>query len=142
MLATRAPFGGIVRNMLGKVAIVGLIVAATLLSVLLQTTTPPTIGPFGILVVFILMYVLVLGALTFLLFGGSRIMSKFASSLVAKKPIRPLTLTRSYYFSSVIALAPVMFIGMQSVGEVGPYDVLLVVLFVLITCVYIAKRTM
>lgn len=52
-----------------------------------------------------------------------------------------MTLGRSYYFASVIALAPVMVVGMQSVGEVGLYELLLVILFVGIACVYIAKRT-
>ncbi|HMH70539.1 MAG TPA: hypothetical protein VK502_04010, partial [Candidatus Saccharimonadales bacterium] len=112
--------------MLGKLAVIGLSVAVLLFVVLLQTTAPATAGPLGILVVFILMYVLVLGALTFLLFGGSRVVSKFSSPLLAKKPLHPLTLRRSYYFSSVIALAPVMFLGMQSVGEVGIYAVILV----------------
>ena len=126
---------------MGKLAVIGLSVAVLLFVVLLQTTAPATAGPLGILVVFILMYVLVLGALTFLLFGGSRVVSKFSSPLLAKKPLHPLTLRRSYYFSSVIALAPVMFLGMQSVGEVGIYDVILVVLFVVIACIYITKRT-
>lgn len=141
MLTTQALFGDIVRNMLGKLAFFGLVIAALLLVVFLQTTVPATVGPLGILVVFILIYVLVLGVLTLLLFGGSKIISKVSTPLIAKKPIRPLTLRRSYYFSSVIALAPVMFLGMQSVGEVGIYDVILVVLFVMIACIYIVKRT-
>ena len=40
-----------------------------------------------------------------------------------------------------MALAPVMIIGMQSVGEVGLYELSLVVVFLVIACVYIAKRT-
>lgn len=58
-----------------------------------------------------------------------------------KRTLPSLTIRRSYYFSSVLALAPVMFIGMQSVGEVGIYEVVLVLLFVGIACVYVAKRT-
>lgn len=113
-----------------------------MLVVLLQTTTPATIGPLGILFVFILLYVSVLGVLTFLLFGCSRIIAKLASSVIVRKStIQSLTLGRAYYYSSVLALAPVLFIGMQSVGEVSIYDVVLVVLFVVIACIYIAKRT-
>jgi hypothetical protein len=116
--------------------------AIVLLAVLLQTTTPATIGPLGILLVFILLYVSALGVLTFLVFGCSRIVSKLASMTVARKTtLRPLSLGRSYYYSSVLALAPVLFVGMQSVGEVSIYDVALVVLFVVIACIYIAKRT-
>jgi len=118
-----------VGNMLGKIVVSSSIVAVVLLVVLLQTTTPATIGPLGILVVFILMYLSVLGLLT------------FSVSFTVKKPLQGLTFNRAYYFSSVIALAPIMFVGMQSVAEVGFYDILLVIMFVVIACVYIAKRT-
>lgn len=129
------------RDMLEKIVGICFVIATVLLAVLLYTTTPAAVGPVGVLVVFALMYMLALGALTFLLFGLSNIISIFSSFITVKKPIRALTLSRSYYFSSVIALAPVMFVGMQSVGGVGGYDVLLVIFFVVIACVYIAKRT-
>jgi hypothetical protein len=127
--------------MLGKVVAISSLVAVVLLIVLLQTTAPVTIGPFGILIVFILMYVSAFGVLTFLLYGLSRIIARISNSVTVKRPVQALSLTRSYYFSSVIALVPVMFIGMQSVGEVGAYEVALVVIFAGIACVYIAKRT-
>jgi hypothetical protein len=132
---------GIVKDMLGKVLSISLVISVTLLVTLLQTTTPATIGPLGILIVFILMYVSVLCVLTFLLFSASRVVEKITTSLTLKRPIQQLSLRKSYYFSSVIALAPVMVVGMQSVGEVGFYEVVLVILFVAISCIYIAKRT-
>jgi hypothetical protein len=132
---------GIVKGMLGRILTISFILATMLLVILLQTTTPATIGPLGILFVFILMYVSALCALTFLLFIVSKVVARLSSSLTVRRPIQRLSLIKSYYFSSVIALAPVMFIGMQSVGEVGFYDVLLIVVFVIISCVYIAKRT-
>jgi hypothetical protein len=134
-------FDDIVRNMLGRLVAVSSFVATFLLVVLLYATKPATIGPLGILIVFILMYVSVLGVLTFLLYGTSKIIHKVSASFTVKKPLPQLSLNKSYYFSSVVALAPVMFVAMQSVGEVGIYEVLLVVLFVVIACVYIAKRT-
>ncbi len=127
--------------MLGRVIAISTVMAIVLLAVLLQATNPAESGPLGILIVFILMYVSALGALTFLLFGISKITGKLSSSAGMKKPVKTLPLGRSYYFASVIALAPVMLIGMQSIGRVGVYDVLLVVLFVIISCVYISKRT-
>lgn len=139
---TRAPlFWWYSENMLGRVIAVSSIGAAIILAILLQMTKPATVGPLGILVVFILMYMSVLGALTFLMFGISRLIVRLSTSVTIRRPLQPLTLKRAYYFSSVIALAPVMIIGMQSVGEVGFYDLLLVVIFVSIGCVYIAKRT-
>ena len=129
------------RNMLGRVVAVSSMIAVLLLILLLQTTTPATIGPLGILVVFILMYVSVLGGLTFLLYLISMLIAKISRSITVKRPIQALSFNRAYYFSSVLALIPVMFIGMQSVGEVGFYDVLLVVIFACVACVYISKRT-
>ncbi len=127
--------------MLGKIVAVSSLVAALLLIVVLHATQPTTIGPLGILIVFILMYVSALGVLTFSIYGVSKLIDRLSSSFVVRKTSPVITLRRAYYFSSVIALAPVMFIAMQSVGEVGVYDVLLVGLFVVIACIYIAKRS-
>jgi hypothetical protein len=127
--------------MLARVIAISFVAATMLLVILLQTTTPSTIGPLGILVVFILMYVSALGVLTFLLFTGSRLLARVSRTIVTRRPAQPLGLGRAYYFSSVLALAPVMFIGMQSVGKVGVSDVALIILFMTISCIYIAKRT-
>lgn len=139
--AARAPFGDIVGDMLGRIISVSLVLAVIVLFVILQTTTPSTAGPVGVLFVFIFIYMLVLGVLTFLLFWGSRLGNRVLQLIRQKVLYRPLTLIRSYYFSSILALAPVIFIGMQSVGEVGFYDVVLVLLFVAVGCFYVAKRT-
>lgn len=127
--------------MLSKVLIGGGIAAALLLGVLLTTTTPVSAGPFGILVTFILMYVIALVAITFILRVVSAGYARIRSLTISKKPVAPLSLKRAYYFASVIALAPVILIGMQSVGEVGIYDLILVLLFVVIACAYVAKRS-
>lgn len=126
--------------MLGRLAAIGLAGAVVLLAILLQITAPATAGPVGVLIVFILIYVSVLGVLTFLLFGISKGLRTLSSPFTTKKPLSTLSLQRSYYFSSVIALAPVLFMGMQSIGGIGVYDIFLVLLFVAIACVYIAKR--
>lgn len=128
-------------NMLSRAVVISVAIAIVALAIILHVTQPSSVGPLGILVVFILMYVSVLGVLTFLLYTVSRIISKVSASFTVKKPVRPLSLSRSYYFSSVVALAPVMLIGMQSVAKVEVYDVLLIVLFMVIACVYILKRT-
>ena len=146
MLATRALFIFDLilmysENMLKRVLSLSLIGSIGILAILVQTTTPSTIGPVGVLIVFILLYVGVLSALTFVLYKASQLIAKASRLVVAKKPVSALSFTRSYYFSSVLSLAPVMIIGMQSVGEVGAYDVLLVGAFVAVACLYVAKRT-
>lgn len=128
------------KSMLGRIIAISATAAAVLLLIVLQTTTPATIGPLGIMIVFILMYVSVLGVLTFLMYWASGLASHVPRRGTPRVHER-LSLGRAYYFSSVIALAPVMFIGMQSVGKVGLSDLLLVLFFVVIACIYIAKRT-
>lgn len=127
--------------MLGRILTISLIAATMILLIVLQTTTPSTIGPLGILIVFILMYVSVLSVLTFLLFGMSKMVSRISASFTVTKPVYALSFRRAYYFSSILALAPVMIIGMQSVGEIGIYEIVLIGLFIIISCVYIAKKS-
>lgn len=127
--------------MLGRVIGISTLVSAFVLAILLMTTTPATIGPLGILIVFILMYMSALGVLTFLLYIGSKVAARFSASFTVRRPLQAMSLSRSYYFSSVIALVPVMLIGMQSVGEVGFYEVMLLIVFIIVACIYLAKRT-
>ena len=125
--------------MLGRVVGIVALASAIVLALLLYTTTPSTIGPLGILIVFILMYLSALGVLTFLLYEASKAMAKGSQALTVQHPFEPFSLRRAYYYSTVIALVPVMLIGMQSVGTVGLNEVLLVIVFVVIACIYISK---
>jgi hypothetical protein len=128
--------------MLGKLISASSIISIVLVAILLQITSPANIGPLGIFVFFILLYVSVLGMLTYLIFCVSQLLVKVPLIMTtAKRGVSPFSLRRAYYFSSVLALAPVMIIGMQSVDEVGIYETLLVVFFTVIACVYISKRT-
>lgn len=127
--------------MLAKFLVGMLVASVLLLIVLLNTTTPSSAGATGILAVFVLTYLAVLSALTFFMYGVSRIIVKLSRGVTIKKPLQPLTLKRAYYYSSVIALAPVILTSMQSVGVMGIYEVGLVVFLIAIGCVYVTKRT-
>lgn len=122
------------------IAIMGVISTILLVSIF-YSTQPSTIGPFGILLVFILMYVVTLSSMTFFLYFGRMLLLKVLQSNYLSRRFTPWSIGQSYYFSSVIALGPVMLIGMGSVGKVGVYEVGLVVVFVSIVCFYITKRT-
>lgn len=127
--------------MLARFISLGGIIAAIILLFFVSSSTPVSAGPLGILVVFLCLYVLLLCSLTLFLWGLHRLIAKLLAPFTVRRPIRPVSLQRSYYFSSILALGPVMLVGMQSVGGIGPYEFGLVVLFVVIGCVYIAKRT-
>lgn len=117
------------------------IIAAGVLLFFVSTTTPSQAGPLGILVVFLCLYGVLFSGATFLIWGVQRVVVKLLSPFTVRRPMQPLSLSRAYYFASIISLAPVMLIGMQSVGGIGVYEVGLVALFTIIGCVYIAKRT-
>lgn len=86
-------------------------------------------------------YATLIGLMSFALHYGSRALVYLLRPASLRRPLQPLSLRRSYLFSTVLALAPVMLVGMQSVGSIGVYELVLVGLFLLIGVIYIARRT-
>ncbi len=127
--------------MFGKTLLSIGLVSAGLLLVLLNVTTPPTSGAGVVLLVFLLGYVVLVVCTTFLLWGINRVVMKLSAELRHVHRGQGLSLKKSYYYASVVALAPIILISLQSVGGVGGYEVFLVMLFVVLGCVYIARRT-
>ena len=129
------------RIMLARILITVSVVSLIGLIVIINISTPSSVGPMGILAVFVLLYLLVLCAMTALIYWGSRLASRFSRGIEFRKPLARFSLRRSYYFASILALGPVMVLGMQSVGGAGVYELVLVTIFLVIGCIYIAKRT-
>ncbi len=123
--------------MLTKSIAIITLVAFVLLSALLQSTTPSTIHPVGILFVFILFYLLAMGLLTFFMFWLSRLLARLSSK---SHTLQSMSIKQAYYYGSVIALAPVLLVGMRSIGRGDGWDIILVIIFEVIACFYIAKR--
>ena len=126
--------------MLGKFLVFILFISAILIAIVLTVTTPGSAGATGILGVFVLTYLFLLSVLTFFMYGVSRIIVRFSRTVTVRKPLQPLTLRLCYYYASVIALAPVILISMQSVGSLGIYEFGLVIFLVIIGCIYVTKR--
>jgi hypothetical protein len=126
--------------MLQRVIAIITLVSLCLLSLMLMTTTPASAGPFGLLLIFISAYLTSLGLVSFFLYGISRIIVYASAGFTMRRPMQVMSFRRAYYYSTVLAAAPVMLVGLQSVGSVGIYEFLLVVLFEVIGCVYITKR--
>jgi hypothetical protein len=110
------------------------------LALMLTLTTPATAGPFGLLVIFISAYLASLGLISFFLYGVRRVIAYASAGFTTRRPLQPLSFRKAYYYSLILAAAPVMLIGLQSVGSVGIYELILVVVFEAIGCLYIAKR--
>ena len=131
----------IVRNMLGKVISISTIVATVLLIIIVQTTNPSTAGPLGLLAVFFLLYVLILGVITELLWVGSHLVQSIGRRFTTKRPPGRLSLQRAYYFSTVLALGPVMALAMLSIGTFGVYEALLIAAFLAVAILYVSRRS-
>lgn len=127
--------------MLKLIILITTLTSFGLLAVLLNVTTPATVGPFGVLTMFILTYVLSLGLITVFIYAMSSLLSKLSAALVTRRPFTALSLKRAYYFSTILAAVPVMLIGLQSVGAIGPYQLFLLTIFVFVGFLYISKKT-
>ena len=112
------------------------LVALILIAVILNATNPSSAGPFGILAFFVCLYVLFI-CLTYVVFLTSeRIAAKFFNF----KNSRNESKYKTYYYSTVISLASVIYVGMQSMGDVGIFEILLLGVFELLACFFIHKR--
>lgn len=110
------------------------------LSLMLTFTSPATAGPFGLLVIFVSAYLTFLGLISFFLFGINRLILLVSTGMTVRKPLRAMEFKRAYYYSTVLAAAPVMLIGLQSVQAIGMYEVILVIIFEVVACLYVSKR--
>jgi hypothetical protein len=127
--------------MLGKVIAGSTILAGIILIMVLQTTNPSTVGPIGLLAVFFLLYVIILGAITELVWWGSRLTQAIGSRFTTRRPPGRLSLQRAYYFSSVLALGPIIALAMISIGSFGFYEMVLIGLFLAIALLYVSRRS-
>lgn len=121
-------------------AFIGL-AAAIGLSYILSTSTPAEAGAVGVLSVFLLFYIMSVVVLTFLLFWFYKLVRRVFYSDRTGQAAGELSARRAYYFSSVLALMPVMFMGLRSVGKLDALTVSLVVVLMLLGCLYVSRQT-
>ena len=103
------------------------LVAAVILLVMLNFTTPAGIGPLGVLVFFTAVYVLMLGVATQVV----KVFQKIMGKQVGRK---------SYLYGAVVAFGPIMLLLAQSLGSMSWVTVGLVVVFVFLGCFLVNKR--
>lgn len=121
--------------MLKKVIIALTLLGALSALIIVNTTTPATIPPLGLLVFFICVYLVFLGLMALVARGVQRLYKRFS----AKKAAEP-SLVSAYEYASVMALGPTILLALQTVGRLQFTDVLFTALFVALGCFYIAKR--
>jgi hypothetical protein len=103
------------------------------LVVLLNRTNPLDVGPAGILLIFGLAYVFVSSGLYLLLTLFMMLLAHFVA-------ISTTSQRKLYYLSSIVALAPVFLLALNSIGQLGVKDFILVLCLVGLACFYVIKR--
>ncbi|SRR6266702_2063040 len=103
------------------------------LIILLNRTNPLDVGPAGILFVFALSYVFIASTLYLVLTLVMLLLAYFVTITAASR-------RRLYYLSSIIAIAPVFLLALNSIGQLELKDFLLVISLVGFACFYVAKR--
>ena len=134
-------FDGYSEGMLGRLLIAAATVSAVAMVIILNMTTPASAGAFGILAIFVFAYLIVLTVVTFLLVSLSKLAAVVLGAAGHKPQPEQLSLQKAYYYATIIALAPVIIISMESIGGAGPYELSLIGIFVTIGCLYVSKRT-
>lgn len=127
--------------MLKKTLLVLGLVSAGLLLLIFNLTTPSRIGAIGLLGMFVLGYLFSLSTLSFLYIASEYILIRVLKTLKLKHPSKAVGSKKPYYYSSVLALGPVMLVGLHSVGGTNIYDVVLVLSFLVLGCFYVARRS-
>ncbi len=118
-----------------------LVVAVTLYFTF-QWTDPAKVGPGGVLLVFVLIYLECLSILFVLLrFGVSLTARLLRGRSIAQSLNRPIGTRRAYYIASVIAFAPVVLLAMHAFSQVQWIDVALVAVLMVVATFYVVRRT-
>lgn len=126
--------------MLSKVITLSTLLAGALLALIFTSVPLSTTSVGIILAVFFLLYIVLLGLMTWGGYALGWVLARSTKTLSLRKPIRPISLQHSYYLSSMLAFGPIMLLGMNTVSAVTIYDVMLVVLFLAIGIFYVQKR--
>jgi 4-hydroxybenzoate polyprenyltransferase len=128
------------KDMLAKVITLGTLIAATLLATIFTSVSLSSSSVGIILAVFFLLYVVLVGAMAWGGYVLNRLVVRFSQGITLRKPAQRISLQHAYYLSSVLALGPIILLGMNTVAKVGIYDIILVLLFVSIGLFYVQKR--
>lgn len=119
------------------ILLIGVVSTGALVAII-SSTAPSSSHPVVILGVFVLIYFVALAIISLFLSGMYMVLAKLRKKSILTENADKQKL---YYYASVIALAPVIFIAMQSVGKLSMYEACLIIFFEVLACVYIAKRT-
>lgn len=105
------------------------IIGLAALIIMLIFTSPTDIGPFGVLLFFTTIYVVVLGIVTFFVQSFRRIALK-----------KPLEKNKDYLYCAVLAFGPIMFLMAGSFGAIDILVSCLIIAFLALAEFLVYKR--
>lgn len=110
-----------------RLVLVTSLVAAIILMVMMNFTTPLEVGPFGVLVFFTTFYML--------MYGVALVLLKILQKILRKDFGR-----KEGLYVAVVAFGPIMLMLAQALGTMSWATVGLVAVFVLLACFLISKK--
>lgn len=107
-----------------------------------NTTDPVSAGPGGILIVFVIIYLIIASLLFTVLHLGVRVVSAQLVKRQSRVTARTykISVRKAYYIASAVAFGPVLLLALNSVRQLKMTDIFLVILFLLLAIFYITKR--
>lgn len=117
------------------------LVAVVGLAIFFSRTDPSSVGPVGILGVFVTIYLICLDLIFLLVHGGLRVLGALlAKARLAHPKAWRVGVRKAYYIASVVAFGPVFLLAVSTLGQLQVRDVALVVIFLALAVVYVLKR--
>ena len=110
------------------------VIALLALGFVLNTTNPLQSGPLIILAVFVLIYVVIVSIL-------SAALHLVTTVVRMVRPDSRFSVRRGYYVVSIVALAPVLFVALNTLGQLDILEIILILLLVGLGCFYVIRRS-
>lgn len=102
------------------------LIAAVIILLMVNFTTPLGVGPLGVLAFFVACYVIMLGVALLLV----RLFFKLSGKQMGHK---------GYIYAAIIAFGPIMMLLVQSLGSLSPLTATLIVILVFLACFLVNK---
>lgn len=127
--------------MFKKIFFTAMLMCFLLLCVIFAKTTPQTAGPYLMLLVFFCIYICSVGLFLLVINAIKKIMSFFLRLISKNRPIDNIKDNKKiYYYSSILGFIPVFLLSFKSIGTISIYEIILILIFVILGCTYIAKN--
>lgn len=134
----------VMRHIKNILILISPLIFATSFFVALNMLDPSAAGPGGVLLVFILIYFLCLSSLYVILRYGLSLLY-FVSKRINEKNVssnyRPINRKKAYLYASVLSLVPIILLALGSFSQINAWDLVLVMVFIVITSLYIQKSS-